>query len=472
MDNNQTYSLYSKETEEAVLSAVLIFPEEAIEYPIEPDDFYLHRNRWIWEAFTEIVSCNETPNPTSIIDTLNRKNQLEEVGGAAGITRLLSSFVTTQGIGQNVAALKDYHSRRLLVEQANWMAKQAFDLSSDLGKVQDKIISMMAGLQTNNHRSRHISEVIDLVYEQVQEAANNPREVWGISTGFLDIDRVTGGLHPGETIYLAGEPKVGKSILANQIGLNASAAVPVWLVSLEMKETRLVKRILSAVGEVETRNLSTGILDEEDWNKLIKACDYVMKQPIYIWDKRGMTLAQFRAEAARLKKQYGIGVIVLDYLYLLAGYDDLDLTPRTETLSNGVQEIAGNLDIAIICVNSVTKEGMKGYGPRSADIRGSGQLVHNADIVAFINKVKTDLNPKKGEQEQMDYAVKNQLRLREITFTDFRDNDLGADSVSISLGLTSGFPKFVDLTARVNLEDAIPVSDPKRAQITMERFHE
>ena len=447
--------LFSKEIEVAVLSAVLVLPNSADEYPIEPDDFYDLRHRHIWEAFLEIRDTHETPDPAGLIDVLVRNNKLEIVGGAAYITQIIGDFVTDQGLAHNVTALKNYRSRRLLAEQANWIAKNAYDLESDLGFVQDQVIMAMSGLQTHHHRSRHIRDVVSEVYADAEKAANSPDEVWGYRTGLIDFDKVMGGLHTSETIYLAGQPGVGKSILANQIGTQASSECPVWLCSLEMRDKRLVRRILSAQGEVNTRLISTGLMTVEDWTRLVQACENVRTKDIHIWDKRGMTLSQFRAEGARLVHQYGVKVIVLDYLYLLAGYDDKDMTPRTEILSKGVQTIAEQLDVSIIAVNSVVKEGMKGYSPNMADLRGSGQMLHDADTVVFISKKPTSSK-----------TIETDLRIRELSFMKMRDGDM-ADGYKIQLGLTRGYPKFVNLG-----------SDPEkpfyeeRAEAIMEKFHE
>lgn len=460
--------LYSKDLEMSILAAVLIMPDSAEEHPIEKEDFYDKRHQIIWSAFSEIQAKNETPDYPGMVDLLDRKGELETIGGAAYLTGLYGSFFTDAGLEHNVATLKDYRTRRTIVAQASWMASKAFNFEIEPGYIQDQVIMAMSGIQTFNMRSRHIGEVLAEVMDDATEAAKNPKQVWGVETGFYDFDKATGGIQvdEGEVIYIAGEPGVGKSILCNQMGLQLSEHVPVWLVSLEMKDKRLVQRLVSAHGEFPTRNLKSGMMDDKEWNQLVKSSNIISDRSIHIWDHRGMTLSQFRAEATRLKRMFGIKVIVLDYLYLLAGYEDLLMTPRTEVLSSGIMTIANQLGVGIISVNSVVKEGMKGYSASMADLRGSGQLIHDADIVAFLSKKLKTLTDYEDERYK-------DLRLRGLTFKKFRDGDL-KDNYEISLGLTAGYPKFVNLSTSTPPLDLSNVTPPTRTekykQKGMERF--
>lgn len=457
--------LYSKELEEALLANCLLLPHSAEEHPIEEKDFYIHKHRFIWNAFCAIRESGNTPEVTSIVDELDRQGKLEEVGGSNYLYGLLTGVVNTAGIGGMLARLKDYKARRLLLNQSQWIGSKVLDMEYPVDKIQDQVVMALSSFSLGDRTSRHIREVVSDVFDDARKAAKNPAEVWGIPTGLLDYDRLTGGLHLAETTFLAGAPGTGKSILANQIGLQVSQEVPVWLVSLEMKDKRLVKRLLSAEAEIPTRSISTGMMDETMWDELVDSCENVSQRDIHIWDERGMTLSEFRAEATRLVRMYGVKVIVLDYLFLMAGYEDLKMVPRTEILSNSIQNLAEQLNVHIIVINSVVKEGMKNYNPTVADLRGSGQLIHDADTVVFIQK--------KAMTGEMLGSTK---RIRELVFMKMRDSDQ-QDNVAIQLLLTTGYPKFETPTTREAPLDLSGVStgtqrkdDPGYQQAAMDRF--
>ena len=437
--------LYNRDVEEAVISYLLMDPQKFIEIEIEAKWFYIHKHQWIIEAYQRIFGRNEIPDFTVLVDELDQIGQLAEIGGPAFLTTLVNFyFVSSLQIEANIQIIRNYWLRRKFVDKARWMAERAVNLQTDLGEIQDTVITELSNIQTSGKRSRHISAVVSDVYDDAEEQSKNPAEVWGIPSGFIDLDNFLGGAQPQESIYVAGEPGIGKSIFANQWGIqSATSENGVWLCSLEMKDKRLVQRVLSAYAQVYTRSIKTGYIDSEEWQRFTDACELTSKKNVHVWDHAGLTLSQFRAEAARLKT-HGMKLVVLDYLYLLAGYDNLDMIPRTEILSRGVQQIARQLDIAIITVNSVTKEGMGGFSASNTQIRGSGQMIHEADVIAFLKKYKINMNGNEKELNQKDFATANDLRIRSLEFTKVRDGDMGDDH-KILFGLTQGYPKFVDL---------------------------
>lgn len=445
-DNSRLAQLYNAEVEETILATALVFPEEVSRYAVEGEWFYNHRNRMVWNAIAGIINRNEIPDILTVTTELERRSHLEPVGGAARITQLVNSYVSSVTVEQAISTLRELWVRRYLVTQANWMVNQAFDRGQIVGSIQDTVIANLATITTGKYHARHISEVTNTVYEEVIARYANPQEVWGIKSGYHILDHLTGGTQPAELIYVAGRPGVGKSIFVNQWGIQAADHCKgVALFSLEMKDTRVARRLLSAEGKINTRSLATGFMSDSDWEAFTRAVDTLNRKNVYIWDVRGMTVSELRAELARLKK-HGIEIAVVDYLYLIGGFDNLDPTARTETISSQLKTIAGQTDISIIAVNSVVKEGMKGFEPQLTDMRGSGQLQHDADVILF----PYEFSPKTPEDHERAAAAKNTgYSLRKIKVLKLRDGEYG-ENQSFTMGFTQGYPSFLNLTSQDN----------------------
>ncbi len=424
---------HSRQAEEGLLGAVLINPKVFYSISLNASDFYIHRHAVIWDCLTSLFKRSINPDIITLTDELDKDNKLEEIGGHEKIVFLINMTATSLHAQDYAEIVREKAARRRIILTASELAKAAYDESSRVDDAISKSVKDLAmGVYAVNGAD-HISKHVDNLYDIVEHRYNNPDSLFGIPTGFIDIDRVLGGLdwRSGLVWYIAGEPGVGKSILSVQIAMNAAKSAPVAIFSLEMRSEMLMRRIISAQGQFPTQSLKTGELGDDGWAKFIQACEVVTELPVYISDASSMTISQLRADVARLKSQHDIKVIVVDYLYLLSGLEGMDMIPRTEELSAGIVRIAKEFQVAAITVNSVTKEYMgKGKAPSQGGIRGSGQLAHDADLISFLVKRDDDYDP----------------GIYDLMFVKSRDNDIAGGQVS--LRKTDGYPSFQSLVVR------------------------
>ena len=376
---------YSQEAEEALIASVFIRPDIYVTLDVEPMDFYLGKHRAIWQVFGEL----EHIDYVTVIERLKAKKQLDGIGGSAYITGLL----TVNAFGANAedysATVRDYARRRGLIRLTNDIVKAAFDTKKPIEESTAGFITGIVEASRQSEGAQHISGIVSDLYDEIEERSRNPQDVWGLPTKFSTFDRLTGGLQKSELMILSGEPGVGKSILGMQMGMQVSKTAPGVIYSMEMGAMQLVRRMLSGEAKVSTRSIKTGRLKDTDWSKITNGTDNLAVMNLYISDSSGWTTTGLRADMARLKAQHGIEWFVLDYLYLLndgAGKDEIE---RTAIASKGLKQICMDLNLAGIAIHSMNKAHMGSEGiPGNQSLRGSGQVIYDADIITYLTKFK------------------------------------------------------------------------------------
>lgn len=384
-----TPTLFNLEAEKALIGALLINPAAADTINLEPSDLYVDRHRRILSAIRSLRARDIEPDIVTLADLFDRDGSLADIGGVAYMTELMTDTPWSTSIESYAVVVRDYARRRLVMQTANGLAAAALNLEE---RIDDRIANAMDALTKageNQKGARPMAEWVTELREDVRIRMDNPAEIWGIPTGFTDIDRLIGGMHTGEVFYLAGEPGVGKSKLMLQMALNmAKAGVPGALLSLEMSGQAMTRRAVSALGKVPTRMLKSGIFgtpyDIDNYEAGAAAAESL---PLYMSDDASLTPTGLRAELARLKSAHGIQWFALDYLLLLNGYENQQRDDeRSAKLSIAIKRIARDLNLAALTVNSVTKDGMDSSLPSSKQLRGSGQVIHDADLIAFLIK--------------------------------------------------------------------------------------
>lgn len=415
---------YNREAEDAIIGAVIINPAVIDELAIEPQDFYIKRNQTIWEALINLYRKGTGIDYVTLLDELEDKGQLEIIGGSAFVAGLISNIGYVSDVKAYEKIIRSYSKRRAILSVANDVAKIAYGEESDA--IDDQLGEIVSRLLKHSIPDKGlvpIGQALTKLANDVDERFKNPQDIWGIPTGFTDIDQYLGGLQKGEVFYLGGEPAVGKTKLAVQIALNASSdqygAHSVGVYSLEMRDIAVVRRMVSATQDVSTRSMKSGKMNDIDWTNFFTAMGEIESRKLYLSDASMLTTTELRSDIARVKANYGLDLVVLDYLLLMSGYEKLDNeTERSTRLSRDVKAIAKDMDIALIAVNSVTKEGMDGGLALKKNLRGSGQLIHDADLIALlcIDNSSVSNTPFK--------PVK-------LVFTKVRDVELGTTSIDL-----------------------------------------
>lgn len=379
----------SPESERALLGALIINPEAIRTLRLDAGDIYIVRNRWIYEAIYHIAKTGGNVDYMTIADELRKSGRIGEIGGEAYLTELIISTPNSLHIEDYAKIIRDRAQRRKVILSAQELVKTVFDLKSDLSEAIAKAASEIVASSDITDGARLMSDVLGELWDEIELASHDPRDIFGIPTGMSGFDRITSGLQRKEVFMLSGEPGVGKSFLAFQLGIGAAEGsngipgTPGAVFELEMSALATVRRAVSVRSRVGSRTLRSGRLEGDDWTRLTGAVEHMSKLPVYISDNTNWTTTGLRAECARLKS-HGIGWVIIDYLALLKDLPGGDEVERSAVVSDRVHDIAKDLDLAIVAIHDMTKAGMTGQVGGQAGLSGSRRVSYNADMTAFL----------------------------------------------------------------------------------------
>ena len=391
------------EAEQSVLGAMLI-DKEAIAKATEilsAEDFYREAHRVIFSAMLEIYNKNESVDMITVTDILRRDNKLEDVGGIAYITSLANVVLTAANVKYHAEIVAEKSVLRQLVKVSTEIAAMGYEANDEVGVLLDTAESRI--LEISNRKKRAdftpISAVLMDSVQNIEKLLNNKGGLTGIPTGFNDLDKLTSGLHPSDFIILAARPSMGKTALAlnivQNVALRAHKRVggdprSVAFFSLEMSKEQLVNRMLCAEANIDSQRLRIGEMKEDDWTHLWDACDVMSKAKIYIDDTAGITVMDMRSRARRLKAEHGLDLIVVDYLQLMQGSGKRntsgDRQQEVSEISRSLKALARELDVPVLALSQLSRgvEARQVKRPMLSDLRESGSLEQDADIVAFL----------------------------------------------------------------------------------------
>ena len=391
------------EAEQSVLGAMLI-DKEAIAKATEilsAEDFYREAHRVIFSAMLEIYNKNEAVDMITVTDILRRDNKLEDVGGIAYITSLANVVLTAANVKYHAEIVAEKSVLRQLVKVSTEIAAMGYEANDEVGVLLDTAESRI--LEISNRKKRAdftpISAVLMDSVQNIEKLLNNKGGLTGIPTGFNDLDKLTSGLHPSDFIILAARPSMGKTALAlnivQNVALRAHKRVggdprSVAFFSLEMSKEQLVNRMLCAEANIDSQRLRIGEMKADDWTHLWDACDVMSKAKIYIDDTAGITVMDMRSRARRLKAEHGLDLIVVDYLQLMQGSGKRntsgDRQQEVSEISRSLKALARELDVPVLALSQLSRgvEARQVKRPMLSDLRESGSLEQDADIVAFL----------------------------------------------------------------------------------------
>jgi len=383
--------LYSPHAEEAIIGAAVTDAGVLDLIDLAAGDFYISRNAIIWESIQFLFKSGKTLDFVVLCDHLDGRDKLSEVGGPAYITRLIAETPSSQGAADYAAIVRDLANRRHVIRVATELVQKAYLESVPLSESISGVMTELTHSAGVGYGAVHWQEYLSLAYDRILERSQNPNAVWGIPTGFMDYDSITGGLQLTELLLLSGIPGIGKSRMVLQAAVQmAKNKHPGAIYSLEMLGEAVSLRAMAAESGVESRRMKTGKLIDGDWEKINDALETLAGQDIYMSDSAEWTTAGLRADLARLKRQNNIEWFVVDYSYLLRdGVGKLDETERTQLVCANLKMICKSLRLAGIAIHSLTKTGQDSNSPSLTGLRGSGQIGYDADVVLNMLENKT-----------------------------------------------------------------------------------
>lgn len=401
------------EAEEAVLGAILVNPNtitKVVEF-LSPESFYKPAHRHVYEAMIQLFNKNERIDIVSVSDVLNFNAKLETIGGRAFINDLTFKTITTANIEYYAKIVQEKAVKRALINAGSEIVSFGYDLNpiDESLETAEKLIFDIAAKKTTKDLS-HVKDLVLQSYERIEYRYNHRDELTGVPTGFYELDNLTGGLQKSDLIILAARPSMGKTAFALNIAQNVAikAKIPVAIFSLEMSKEQLVQRMLCSESEVDTQRLRTGHMQSKDWEKLANAMNEFAEAPIYIDDSPGCTLTDIRAKCRRLvMEEKNLGLIVIDYLQLMEGVGNEERIQQISSISRGLKTLARELDVPVIALSQLSRavEQRKDRRPMLSDLRESGAIEQDADIVMFIyredyyNREEGDEMPKATGKE-------------------------------------------------------------------------
>ncbi|HGA4664784.1 TPA: replicative DNA helicase [Streptococcus pyogenes] len=380
--------------EQSVLGSIFISPDKliAVREFISPDDFYKYAHKIIFRAMITLSDRNDAIDATTIRTILDDQDDLQSIGGLSYIVELVNSVPTSANaeyyakIVAEKAMLRDIIAR--LTESVNLAYDEILKPEEVIAGVERALIELNE--HSNRSGFRKISDVLKVNYEALEARSKQTSNVTGLPTGFRDLDKITTGLHPDQLVILAARPAVGKTAfvlnIAQNVGTKQKKTVAIF--SLEMGAESLVDRMLAAEGMVDSHSLRTGQLTDQDWNNVTIAQGALAEAPIYIDDTSGIKITEIRARSRKLSQEVdgGLGLIVIDYLQLITGTKPENRQQEVSDISRQLKILAKELKVPVIALSQLSRgvEQRQDKRPVLSDIRESGSIEQDADIVAFL----------------------------------------------------------------------------------------
>ena len=382
-----------RDAEQAVLGAVFLSQDaliEAMEY-VEADDFYQHANQLVFQAMMNLNDEEEPVDVVTVQNELDRQNQIEDIGGVSYLAELANAVPTAANTSYYAKIVKNKSVLRRLINAATSIVSRSFEEDEDVDSIIDQSEKDIMDVSENrNHKGfRRISDVVKSSFEEIDKLYDQDSDVTGLSTGYKDLDAMTTGLHKDELIILAARPGVGKTAFALNLAQNAATKsnATVAIFSLEMGAEQLVNRMLCSEGSIDANSLRTGKLDENQWNSLVVAMGSLSRTNVYIDDTPGVKMAEIRSKCRRLLKESGkLDLVIVDYLQLIEGTGQENRQQEVSVISRNLKKLAKELHVPIIALSQLSRgvEARQDKRPMLSDIRESGSIEQDADIVAFL----------------------------------------------------------------------------------------
>jgi replicative DNA helicase len=431
------------EAEEAVLGALLIDPDAIIRLAtiLRAQDFYREKHGWIYDAVLTLHERREPVDFLTVCDELERRRQLDEVGGPAFISMLINAVPTSIHAEHYAHIVERTATRRRLIEAAGSIAQLAYQEADDVDEVVDRAEQVLFGI-SERRTSRElvpIQEILSDYYDRIEYLTRHRGEMIGIPTGFVDIDRLLGGLQRSDMIILAARPSMGKTSLALSITHNAAKKYGkrVAFFSLEMSSEQVVQRLISAETGINSQRLRRGEIKDSDWGRFVKATSDLAETLIFIDDTPGISALELRTKARRLHAEVGLDMVVVDYLQLMRGdFRSENRVQEISSISRAIKALARELNLPVLALSQLSRgvESRSDKKPMLSDLRESGALEQDADVVVFIYR----------EDMYEDELPPDRANLAEILVSKHRNGPVG----KVELFFRKELAQFLDAEVR------------------------
>ncbi len=403
---------HNMEAEESILSAILFDNSTLLDIleSLSPEDFYHNSHQVIFSVITDLFTQNQPIDLVTLTNRLREKNKLEKAGGASYLASLVATVPLAVNVKFYAKIIHDKACLRRLIQKSQAIVQKCFDDGGNVDEVLDFAEEAIFQVSENKIKPSfyQLSQIIEKSIEAIEERQGKRSLITGVETGFTRLDQMTSGLQKSDLIILAARPSMGKTAFALNLARNAAvgANVPTAVFSLEMSKEQLSLRMLCSEARVDSSKIRTGFFTDDDWLRITDAASLLASAPIFIDDSADISALEVRAKTRRLKMEHDIGLVVIDYLQLMktrASNERRDL--EISEMSRSLKNLAKELELPVIALSQLNRklEERSDKRPQLSDLRESGALEQDADLVAFIYRDevynKEENNPNKGTAE-------------------------------------------------------------------------
>jgi replicative DNA helicase len=408
VDSNLQVPPQNLEAEQAVLGAMFL-DKDAVGRALEilaPECFYREAHRLVFEAISTLYERGIAVDLISVAEELRSRSQLETVGGSAHLSFLQDQVATAARVEDHARLVLDKHVMREVIRTGTEIVRRGYEGAATSGELIDTAEQMIFGINDPRMKKGFLSirSLLPRVISVLEHAFETKRAVTGVPSGFTDLDRLTAGFQPSDLIIVAGRPAMGKTSICLNIAEHAAVEmkIPVGVFSLEMSRDQLVQRLLASCSKIPAHRFRTGFINEEEWGNLIQAAGILTEAPIFIDDTPAASIMEVRAKARRLKSEQNLGLLILDYLQLARGYGKAENRQQEiSAISRSLKALAKELGIPVIALSQLSRavEGRDEKRPVLADLRESGAIEQDADLVIFI--FREEVYAKEAKKEEL-----------------------------------------------------------------------
>ncbi len=394
----------NRDAEEALIGAVLINPDVYLDVSqfLKAEDFFIVRNQWIWESYHQLHELRQPIDLVTVTETLSNRGQLDEVGGQTYLISLINRAPNAFHAESYGRIIEQNAIRRRMLEAANEIARLAYHQEQAIDTVVDEAEKAIFNVSERRIKRDlvRIQEVVRDYYDRIDDLANRPDDIYGVPTGLIDIDHLLGGLQKSDLLIVAGRPGMGKTGFL--LGTLRNAALvhkkTVAMFSMEMSNEQLLQRLIAMDTRIDTQRLRSGRLNDNEWDIFFQALDTYDRTMIFLDDTPAITPLSLRTKCRRLHMEYGLDLVMVDYLQLMTGDSRTDnRVQEVSNISRNLKVLARELDVPVLAAAQLSRavEHRPDKKPQLSDLRESGSLEQDADIVMFIHR-----NPLSESEEE------------------------------------------------------------------------